>query len=144
MLSKSREQMRMSRGLRSLTRSMLDRLPRDDSRRPCKKAGIEGYCMSCRKVTANELIVVGELMKARRCVECGRVMRASPLVMAECYSNEFLDRLGELIQRVEPSKLRSIRGHVHEIPSKVAGKVLREAGYVFDLFLHEDEWSKSE
>jgi hypothetical protein len=85
------------------------------------------------------LIVVGDLMKARRCEECGRVERAGPLVMAECYLNEFTDRLGEVIKRAKPAKLRSLRGHLHEIPTRVVRKALREAAYVSDLFLEEDE-----
>ena len=138
----SPEPMRMRRRLSSLARSMLDRLPRDDSRRPRKQTSVEGYCEGCRKVTVNQKILVGKFMKGRRCEECGRVYRAGPRVMAECYSDELMDRLGERIKRLKPAKLLALKGQVHKIPSKVVGEVLREAGYVFDLFLKEEEWPK--
>ena len=143
MLLKPLKRARMSRRLRSLTRSMLARLPREDSRRPSHKANVEGYCVSCRKVTANQLLVVGHFMKARRCEECGRVERASPLVMAECYSDEFVDRLGDLVKRAKPSKLRSLRAHLRGIPARVVRKALREAAYVSDLLLRQEEWPKN-
>lgn len=142
MLLNSPEPMGMRRGLSSLARSMLDRLPREDSRRPLKQTSVEGYCEACREVTVNQEILVGRFMKGRRCEDCGRVYRAGPLAMAECYSNELMDRLGERIKHLKPAKLRALKGHVHEIPSRVVGKVLREAGYVSDLFLEEEEWPK--
>jgi hypothetical protein len=63
--------------------------------------------------------------------------------MAECYCVELVDRLGRAIQRAKPSTLRSLKGHLHEIPLKVVGKTLREAAYFSDLFVEEDEWSES-
>ena len=144
MMSKSPEPKGMRRRLSSLAKSVLDRLPRDDSRQPRKQTSVEGYCEACRKVTVNQKILVGRFMKARRCEKCGRVYRAGPATMAECYADEFVDRLAERIKRLKPAKLRTLKGHVHEIPSIVVGKVLREAGYVSDLFLKEDQWPKSE
>ena len=129
---------------RDLARSVLASLPREDSRRPRKQSGALGYCLWCRRVTPNELCVVGHLMKARRCQVCGRVMRPTGRVMAECYCDEFVDRLGRVIQRAKPSQLRSRKGHLHEIPMKVVVKALREAAYFSDLLVEEDEWSADE
>ncbi len=142
MHSEWRMWMRRPHRFRYLARSVLDRLPREDSRRPRKQSGVPGYCLWCRRVTSNELTVVGHLMKGRRCQKCGQVMRARGRVMAECYCDEFVDRLGKVIQQAKPSKLRLLKGHLHEIPLKVAGKALREAAYFSDLFVEEDEWSK--
>jgi hypothetical protein len=64
--------------------------------------------------------------------------------MAECYCDEFVDRLGRVIQRAKPSQLRSCKGHLRELPLKVVGKALREAAYFSDLLVEEDEWSENE
>ena len=125
--------------LQSLMRSMLDRLPRKESRRP-HQVEAQGYCLSCRKVTVNRLIVVGHLMKSRRCECCGHVMRARPLRMAECYADEFVDRLGDLVKRAKPTQFRCMTGwDLLGIPHRAVRKVLRETAYVSDLFLEEAE-----
>jgi hypothetical protein len=128
---------------RYLVRSVLDSLPREGARRPRRQSGVPGYCLGCRRVTSNEQVVVGHLMKGRRCQKCGRVMHATGRVMAECYCDEFVDRLGNVIQRAKPSNLRRLKGHLHEIPMKVVGKALREAAYVSDLLVEDDEWSEN-
>ena len=123
-------------------KSMLDRLPRKESRRP-RQAVVEGYCLSCREVTVNDLIVVGNFMKARRCRGCGRIMRARHFLMAECYVDEFVDRLGDLIKQAKPSKVHSLGiEHLLEIPRRTVRKALQEVAYVTDLLVEETEWPK--
>jgi len=128
--------------LRALVKSVLQRLPREDSRRPRREESLEGYCLSCGKCTTNEAIMVGNFMKARRCTECGRVMRTVPLAMAQCYLDEFTDRLGEAIKRAKPGRLLQLKGRLHEYPTRLAGKFLRETAYLYDLFLQPPEWKE--
>lgn len=123
---------------------MLDRLPRKESRRP-RQVVAEGYCLSCREVTINDLIVVGNFMKARKCRSCGRVMQASRALMAECYADELVDRLGNLMKQAKPSKVHFLAiGDLLGIPRRTVQKAMEEAAYVSDLLMGKAEWPENE
>ena len=123
---------------------MRDRLPREESRRP-RQVVAEGYCLSCHEVTINDMVVVGNFMKARRCRSCGEVMQASRTLMAECYADEFVDRLGNLMKQAKPSKMHYLAiGDLLGIPRRTVRKVMEEAAYVSDLLLEKTDWPKNE
>ena len=132
---------RRGAAVRSFLKRHLEGLPREDSRRP-REAEIEGYCLRCGEVTRNTGIWVGKFLKARRCESCGEVMRAGRRTMAECYLDEFADRLAKFPPMIKPKNLRSLRGHVHELPARALKKAAREIAYVSDLFLAQTNWDE--
>jgi NMD protein affecting ribosome stability and mRNA decay len=121
---------------------MLDRLPRNETRKPREVDGVEGYCRVCRGITRNRLLLVGNLMKARCCEECGAMARPGPRLLAECYLDEFVDRLGELVKAAKPVRLQSRLERLHEIPAEASRMALREVAYLDDLFLRSASWPK--
>jgi len=110
------KQVRMPRRLRSLMTSMLRQLPRSDVQSPREVVGVQAYCPSCRKITTNRLLVVGKLMKARYCEQCGKVLRADAGTMAECYLDEFSDRLGDLVKSIKLETMWYIRAISTRLP----------------------------
>ncbi len=109
---------------------------------PHEIAGVEGYCNICREITPNRLLVVGHMMKARRCEVCGGIVRPKTPLLAECYMDDFFDRLGNLVKSAKPTRLRSYTGHLYEIPLDAGKLVLREAAYLDDLFVRRIPWPK--
>lgn len=119
-------------------KSMLDRLPRHELRRAREILEVEGYCLSCREITPNRSVVVGRLMKSRKCEVCGRVIQPARLALAECYVDELVGRLGVFVQSFKPTHIRSFKGRLQEIPRMAGMKVLQEVAYLGDLFFEDD------
>ena len=72
-------------------------------------------------------------------------MQASRTLMAECYADEFVDRLGNLMKQAKPSKVHWLAiGDLLGIPRRTVKKAMEEAAYVSDLFMSKTEWPKDE
>jgi hypothetical protein len=101
---------------------------------------VEAECPECGDVTLNEAVVVGKMLKCRRCMECGNWVRPSTRVMAEAYFNEAIDRaLTKPYRWLREEHRYNWKGELVRLPMRLLEKLKKEKLYLKALFGSESE-----
>jgi len=103
---------------------------------------VTAYCFKCQEETANQAVYVGDLLKSRRCEQCGDVVSPAKRLMVDAYLDEFFERLChkpvEMKHKYQNHWLRLAA----LIPAKFFTKLRNEIHYVGELFGPE-KWTST-
>jgi len=101
---------------------------------------VEAECPQCKEVTLNEAVVVGKLLKCRRCLQCGNWVRPSRRLLAEAYFNEAIDRaLTKPYRWLRQEHRHNWKGELVKLPMRLLSKISKEKRYLEALFGPEAE-----
>ena len=130
---------RLPRSIHDTVTSMVDLLPASPKHEKTRK-DVEAYCITCDRITAQQAVWIGRIMKGRQCCVCGVVTKPDPALLGRCYIDEVLSRAA-----AKPESLRneSLGAGLLAAPFRIFTKSLEESRYLSDLILDEREWVDS-
>ncbi|MDK1030615.1 MAG: bh protein [Planctomycetia bacterium] len=96
---------------------------------------VEAECAECGEETLNEAVVVGKLLKCRRCMQCGNWVSPGRRVLAEAYFNEAIDRaLTKPYRWLRQEHRYNWKGELVRLPLRLLEKLRQEKEYLEALF----------